>query len=157
MGIEKFRAGDEVEVWSVPDSSGTLRIWDGEHLPLNPVGSWGLTWVRVLGCNIISQLYVECPPGYHSWPGKDTVVLDCINGAKVSIDGKLAWAIFSSTVVSHRPSHRPIEPPPRARVQCQQCGYGDHFTAANQPDGTFVCYSCREDPYAASFTGGDWW
>lgn len=36
-------------------------------------------------------------------------------------------------------------------MSCKICGDWAQWYTANQPDGTFICYACRQDPYRGAF------
>lgn len=154
-------------MWADPPTGVTIGKVVGDFLPAIPASAlgsisaattagWQQIFIPFVGLDAAGHLVVSPPALYSHW----NIVAGTLTSGGVPIDpswvGKRGWWITSDSILSVKGETPPIAPPPKVRVQCQQCGYGDHFTAVNQPDGTFVCYSCREDPYAASFTNGEW-
>lgn len=158
---ENFAAGDLVEVWVKPNDSSTkysfrIEEYGMKNTPITE--GWVLQSFKILGFQDSTALtldvddsHVEGWAIYLSDPFTDKYL--GVRLPKEKLENKRGWSIGDmGAIINHIPGrivvpvHRDI-----GGMSCSNCKEFIFYAEGNQPDGSLVCFSCRQDPARCRF------
>lgn len=154
----KYGSMDVVTAWVHPlsmkdphDLTATDILYQGAHR--HPSVAYREVKLLVIGVDPMPyatrffEYLVEVPPWVAGW-SPDSGLLSSISiSPKLSIEECMRKRVAFLVEQAITGPQKPLAP---NGMKCVLCGDFNPYAASNMDDGTFRCFSCRQDPYRAS-------
>lgn len=153
--LSKLSFGQQVYVWVVDCGDGVDMYVREDYKGDPPPRRMTTTY---LGKTDGHLAVIVSPDGCPAWDVTPDVVAFIMahtpDATKEGLEGKKAWSVpshYLKPALSAAPSvQRSI-----GGASCKNCSDFVPYAEPNRPDGSFVCYLCRSDPFRMSFGGSN--